>query len=780
MADGAGIGEPESSEADSVSLTSTTESDGEGKEYAVDRILAEWETDGETSYLTKWDGYPEEQSTWQLRETFNPEEAGGQDVFKEWQERKMRISRGYEKPYDIDDWERRNKKLEEEVLDRRDRRRRRKAKLNHMLDALDSDPEASTDKTSSEDKSKPKARSTSQSSFEGNGTRPGNQNKFGFSLKQTPWTNAQKQVFMRGLQDANGPYWIQIFAWYGRLGTINQILRDKTLNDLQTQLQLMRQEFVDAGRDPPEYMTALKSQTEVEGAMEAKSRTRRGRKAASVGESDSSDEHTSTDSMMEEIKAKKISHSAKAMKTIELAGSRRIRKASGVADSPQILGKSARPKPIKKESSDPKSVSEIPFESTKSKPPRKESIGKAIAPPSKESNVTRHNYMSGASPLESTNRLLPRPVTMKKPYAGTARTPANKSSEGVRIPNKARVGVPQSGPARFPVPSSRPRTNKAIPKAKASGIDVLANWNGEPKIRKARTLPTINTDASANQPLRTFKTLSTRNNVQKWRRNEPAPDPSQVVFLDPRTGKAPKTLPKSSLVNAGTTSLFESPFERYQRELAAKAAEKPDLNENEETLFHNDDDRMSVDDDEPSPARRDLDTGGDLQSNSDLVRVNSEPDPPIPSYPSANTFPSMAPPTGARAPFAHFSQPHNQWPVSKSPPSSMHTWLPTESSPLSLRGYPSYYEKLELFNTLEQILVLGNIKIGPRLEDVGKMKLAGFDWDVKRLLLTIKDPIDPMRMDFEFTNICTAANYARYWHNVRMPNLQLITFQLID
>jgi len=110
----------------------------------------------------------------------------------------------------------------------------------------------------------------------------------------------------------------------------------------------------------------------------------------------------------------------------------------------------------------------------------------------------------------------------------------------------------------------------------------------------------------------------------------------------------------------------------------------------------------------------------------------------------------------------------------------MHTWLPTESSPLSFRGYPSYYEKLELFNTLEQILVLGNIKIGPRLEDVGKMKLAGFDWDVKRLLLTIKDPIDPMRMDFEFTNICTAANYARYWHNVRMPNLQLITFQLID
>jgi len=114
----------------------------------------------------------------------------------------------------------------------------------------------------------------------------------------------------------------------------------------------------------------------------------------------SSDEHTSTDSIMEEIKAKKISHSAKAMKTIELAGSRRIRKASGVADSSQILGRSARPNPIKKESSDPKSVSEIPFESTKSKPPRKESIGKAIAPLSKESNVTKHNYMSGASPLD--------------------------------------------------------------------------------------------------------------------------------------------------------------------------------------------------------------------------------------------------------------------------------------------------------------------------------------------------------------------------------------------
>lgn len=225
------IGEPETSGEDSVSLTSTVMSDGEGKEYEVDQILAGWETDGVMWYLTRWVGYPDVEATWQLRDTFNPSEEGGHDVFKDWQERKMRISRGYEKPYDIEDFEGRRDAIEREVAFRRARRRRKKARLNQMIDAQSSDSQESIEDSNEDHQRNLESRNSSASTL----TRQGSEIRQTVPTVSEPsraksrWTDTEQRVFMKGLQDAKGPYWDKMVAWYGVSGSINQLLKDKTL-----------------------------------------------------------------------------------------------------------------------------------------------------------------------------------------------------------------------------------------------------------------------------------------------------------------------------------------------------------------------------------------------------------------------------------------------------------------------------------------------------------------------------------------------------------------------
>ena len=92
----------ESSDEDSISLTSTIQSEGDG-EYEVDCILAEEPRDGVTIYLTRWAGYPEKKASWEPLESFN-DPSSEHDALEAWSKKKQRIANHEEEPFNVKAW----------------------------------------------------------------------------------------------------------------------------------------------------------------------------------------------------------------------------------------------------------------------------------------------------------------------------------------------------------------------------------------------------------------------------------------------------------------------------------------------------------------------------------------------------------------------------------------------------------------------------------------------------------------------------------------------------
>ena len=737
--------ESETSGDDSVSLTSTTISDGDGKDYEVERILGEWETDGIMWYLTKWEGYPEVQATWQLRETFNRPEKGGYDVFKEWQATKMRVSRGYEKPYDIDDWEDRREEAKRKEVHRKARRKRKKAMLNQMIDTLSSGSEAEAEKLDEERKRNLKVRDSSADSERGDG-RPPIPGVLEIIPTRNRWTDLEQRSFIKGLQDFNGPYWDKILAHYGARGSISQLLKDKSLGDMKQQLQALRDEFKQAGRDPPNYLNDLNP------GKEAKSQKR----AAAFDGSPPIADQTSADEMME-TSATRSSKATKVAHTYRQPDGDQSPQSPLVTKDSQAPAKDARPRKIEKESSGPKRVRPVTSDASDLEVNDKRNPSSSA----QALSAAMNNAEPVRSPVVPIIHSSLRPDASKKPYSGTARVGAFKPKESLE-PRGSRTGVPGNGPARFSAPRRRSSIATSAIKRKPGGIDVTANWNGKPKIRKARTLPTTNAAGGSDKPFRTFKTLGARNSVQKWRRNEPAPDPTQLVFVDPKTGKVPKPS------TAGVTSP-RTPFRQFQEELAVKEAQRLEIDESNDLGPDNETEELLPDASEPGINSKT--SGVEAEPNMEILTSTSGK-APMECSPHPLTNPPVNAPTRPRAHSTRSLQAHTQQfdsPDTRAATMAQQTGVPVETSSLALMGYPTLVERLDLFEIAEQTLVIGNFRIGPTLEDAGKMKLAGFDYSVKRLLLTIKDYNNPDSLYFNFNKICTVTDYERYWHNVSDP-----------
>ncbi|KAL6720247.1 hypothetical protein ACLMJK_002168 [Lecanora helva] len=702
------LGEPEVSEDDSVSLTSTIESDGEGKEYDVDRILAEWETEGVMWYLTKWEGYPEVQATWQDRQTFNPSEEGGHDAFKDWQERKMRVTRGYEEPYDISDWERKFEEAKNETNRRRARRRRKKMRLKKIVDGV----------PSSEDESNigniyQGTRSTSTSSSYSNDVSEKTTSIHEASDSrrvEDHWTSSEKQVFMQGLQTAGGLDIGTILGNHGSQGSISQVLKHKKPKDLRKQMRVFREEFMQVGRDPPQYLIKRDRSIEQTSIVRRRKKTTSKRGIASSNESSSSgsDTHVQTQKMPDR-------------------------------------------KGIKKETSDGGRISNVIPHASQFRANTKDT----------KHHIALTGQSSDAAKDKPTRENLQSPThskVQKKPYLGTARTTTSR-------PNvKSRVGIPGSGPARVSTSQRKLTLAGPIAKKKPSGIDVTANWSGQRSIKKAKTLPTTNTATTPDKPLKIFKSLGIRNSVQKWRQNEPVPDPSQLLFVDTKTGKVPKTLPTSSTIDTTVRSPQKSPFQRFQEEFAAKEATRRRQSA--------DDDVGMVDNSASHPG--DVDTrvmpkidvvsgvGGNVPN--ERGSATTTPKTTIEHSQDLSTNPLCTAPRRPRAYAPHASHSDSQHHIRS--PSTLAQTLPTpRSNRLVLMERPKWTEKNDLFKKIEETLIIGNIRFGPKLQDAGKMKLAGFSSRVQQMLLTVKDITKPRSLFFDFSRLCTATDYHKYWHD---------------
>jgi len=798
MADVYDIGEPESSEHDSVSLTSTVESDGEDKEYEVDRILAESIEDGVTSYLTQWTGYPETMSTWQLINTFI--ESG--NVFKSWKEKTMRVTRGYEKAFDIDAWERRRDEDIEKANHRRERRARKKARLNRQMDALPSDTKGKKENTNQVQPNKnvrnPVALASSESSSEDDEARSPVRRDPGNASPKAPWTNEEQKAFMKGLQDAKGPHWNDILAWYGGQGSINRLLKEKSRKDMLRQLEALRKEFTAVGRDPPDFMGLPQSQPVIEARMNLDWTGRRQNRAKSAEKSDSGDSGTSIDSMLAEIREKETAKGT--LKDRRPGGARKEEMLPGddvskPSKSDSAAG-SSHSKALKKESSPPRQLSHMPKRgshagSSHSGIPKRDAL-----PTSKPSSAIEKGSVGERSRPKSMKQAVERADPAKHPYSGTARaTTSRMTTDEPVIPKRSRVGVVFSGPARLPISVPKPQAIGPSPQSRSSGIDVTANWGTvtEPKTRKAVTLPTTNAATGGRPPGKLFN-LSVRNVVLKGRKNEPVPKLAGVVLLDPKTGRPPKPLPASSAVTS-----VKTPFQKHQEELAAKEAEERHVIEIENAAV-NDRDSQFVGSGEFST---EAGTDEQVRNMSAAVTNTSSPDrrnstidkgseetltprshsPPQPTRkPSQDTGPPPNAPVGPREgteslalppwypnihPSASYIQPTPTINATGGAVSLLAQALqPASYLPLTLIGNPAPQERRELWGKTETDMVYGDIKIGPVLEHLGRMKLMGAGWYVKKLLLANKTRNDPRDMGLEFKKTCTVAEYQNYMYDV--------------
>ncbi|TGO22939.1 hypothetical protein BPAE_0149g00010 [Botrytis paeoniae] len=118
----------EEEEIAKISIESTDEEHyGSDHEFIVERILAQKTEDGQTLYLIRWTGFPEEESSWEPRKNIL-----GQSILDAWKRRRTRELQGLDASYDVGKLEL-LKKVVEAGKARRARLRREKRKRQGLV-----------------------------------------------------------------------------------------------------------------------------------------------------------------------------------------------------------------------------------------------------------------------------------------------------------------------------------------------------------------------------------------------------------------------------------------------------------------------------------------------------------------------------------------------------------------------------------------------------------------------------------------------------------------------
>lgn len=129
---------------DDISLTSSqSEQYSSDAEFEVERILAEKVEHGKRQYLILWENYPVEKSTWEPKNHINSA------IIDAWKDRKKQEQDGIEKPFELDKFEDKLKKLAREKSLRKLRRKAKRKRLNIPVSASGSEQDELEDSVSS-------------------------------------------------------------------------------------------------------------------------------------------------------------------------------------------------------------------------------------------------------------------------------------------------------------------------------------------------------------------------------------------------------------------------------------------------------------------------------------------------------------------------------------------------------------------------------------------------------------------------------------------------------
>ena len=839
---------------DSISITSTVASDKE-ESYEVESILAEKESNGGTVYLTAWKGYPETEHLWLPKENFNED-----DIFIDWLNTKTRRANGLEKPFDVRAWEKRCRAISVATSRRKERRRLKRLRLSKQGKSTSSSREQDGNIQGSGSNSAPQrsnkrikrrtvhqdsppssltSTSTSSSSSEDSDRPLVSRQESETFVSNPKWTQAETIAFEEGLRKVEGPHWREILGLYGRRGKVNQLLKDRTPGDLYDKAKSLRQEFVDSGREPPDYLKPFTKQDSNKGSRPStpnvSSESRNQSRAASKKGSRS----TSMDSTMVELQRKLRVQEA------ENRGNSRLQKKTHMIETSGSVGGQEQPSTSAKQMSGDKSKAS----ETSQKPARKEKMThankaicetqagqsnsrltkatpqtEAITPAREISNNdshqrtqpedgprVKHPSQTSAAPQierqteseapgghettkpttddaaqpESSHMNVPenseatRGETGRNKWSGTARTPTARPS----LSNKPRQGAVESSSTRQSSMKTKPKLGQIEPKIPSKTGDVTATWNTEPKRRKSNNWATENADPMEGQPKNRSYKLSVQNKIFRSRRDGRPPDPSRLVFIDPKTGKAPTTVPTPST----PAVLFKSPLQLHQEELTAREAEEIPAREIEDamTTSTNKHDQLPQAKEQSSKASPDkhkiLDTEKRILTTSESVlgpttgdmidrpSHTNRPMPPGPTSPHPEA--PINAPSGPRIQTKRLASMSlhdytkrtipNPDPVNEAVISTNRSHSSDDPSKFILRVNPSEEHQNELFKQKEQDLVLGEIKIGKDDGEGIKVKFVGFGFEVKQLLLAIK--VLPRTLNFVFESFCLASEYKAYF-----------------
>ena len=352
-----------------------------------------------------------------------------------------------------------------------------------------------------------------------------------------------------------------------------------------------------------------------------------------------------------------------------------------------------------------------------------------------------------------------------------------------------RVGPVGSGPA----PLNEPRSNeyRAEKDLKSSIVRTPGGIRAKAESKRRKNLPTTNTTGLG----KTFKHLAIQNRFQQHRRTEPAPNPDNLVFIDPKTGKNVKG--KLQAPAATTTSM--KPQCQGPEPVEMSCADES-ITRGEAQLSAP---RLEIGVTDPSKAPRVAESDVKQQSTATALPPTTEPlimkqqtqlprveqsptkrqTQPLPAKsPSIITVqPSEKAPTGPMrsrtlsttlTPQHQMDKPSSSTLTEQSDMADSHRSKPfNDVSDISLLHTPTKQQSYELWRS-NYIHVIGEMRLAnPEGDDWEvlkvKMQCINDDQQVRRLLLALKSGPNTLFMDF--TKSILASEYQNYFSMVSVP-----------
>lgn len=526
---------------DDISVTSTVPSELQD-EYVVEGIIAERDNDGTMEYLARWEGYPDERCTWEIRSHFT------ETTLLDWETQKMRVARGYAKPYNV---EALLDRVEKWIVATKQRKLSRRAKRLRLglpvtpteeiiIDEDDSYEEVEESSSDEEHElespvSRNSSKSKSASLSDSRGQSGPRETPLSSSRPVAPvakmarnWTEEETSGYLRDMLGAQS---IEPNQMQGPGKAPTAVMsrpqnRDSRSGDSKSL-------STSSGTSPTEIAFG-----QAGNARQRDQATGHSKKRSSAAKSSPTTSKVGIDGRgplsenhsLETEQASKLSsasspkHALPTLRRASLAGPDSLRKA-------------------------PKELSHLNSVSSAVQKPRRGSLPEPSSKPSATSLKT-----SGKSAKES-----------------------RKNSNGTR---QTQVGNGNRGPARLSLPKSKLSTAPSKKVGAVSGAAILRNWNKDLKRRKSNAFQ----PGSSDKPAQKFSTIQ---RYYKKGRNEPAPNIEMLTFMDLKKGGG--VAKKPSLVTPKIKPP-KTPYQIIQESLKANAdaQQKANAERLSEELFFDD------------------------------------------------------------------------------------------------------------------------------------------------------------------------------------------------